>query len=346
LSRNSQESEVFLNAALLKRLIRAIANGSQTDLDLLAEKIIKAQSKIGHTRLAAELESIWKQHKPKQPSVQPSAPVINQTLKKLPASPQYGETLTMLIQHNQLEHYIVLPEAVEQRFVRIETEYAARDRLRKFGLKPRKTVLLYGPPGCGKSLSAKWLAWNTGLPLMKVRFDILISSPFDEAAWNLQLIFNSVRAKPCLLLLEKCDFNIWPRTASQDISDVSHIVNLLLQFVEEYDVIGLLVATTNLESALDTTLLRYFDDVFSIPLPSKVEIEKLLKLTLSSTRIAEFIPWKSLSIKLEGASASMVIKAAKNAVKTAVLAGRHPVTQGNLLDAIEDLHLHNTPRRI
>ena len=70
-----------------------------------------------------------------------------------------------------LEHHMVLPVATEERFSRIEREYAARERLGACGLKPRKTILLYGPPGCGKSLGAKRLAWNTGLPLLKVRFD-------------------------------------------------------------------------------------------------------------------------------------------------------------------------------
>jgi len=334
-----------MNADILKRVVRAIADGSQSDLDRLAGKIVEAERKTGHVRLADQLEAILKQPKPKRPAAQMSTPDIDRTLKELPLSRRHGESLASLIPHDQLEHHMVLPELVEQRFARIEAEYAARDRLRIFGLKPRKTVLLYGPPGCGKSLGAKRLAWNTGLPLMKVRFDVLISSFFGESAQNLRSIFSSAREKPCVLLLDECDFIARSRTASKDIGEVSRIVNTLLQLMEEYDAPGLLVATTNLESALDPALFRRFDDVFSIPLPGPVETEKLLKMTLSSVRIDRPIDWEQLIGKLAGSSAAMVVKAAQDAAKAAVLAGNHSLSEDKLYRAVAELQRHDTVQR-
>lgn len=335
-----------MNADMLKRVVRAIVDGSQSDLDRLAGKIVEAERKTGHVRLAEQLEAILKQPRPKRmlPSPTPSGD-IERSLCELPISRRNGQSLAALIPHDQLEHHMVLPKAVEQRFARIEAEYAARDRLGTFGLKPRKTVLLYGPPGCGKSLGAKRLAWNTGLPLMKVRFDVLISSFFGESAQNLRTIFSSAREKPCVLLLDECDFIARSRTASKDIGEVSRIVNSLLQQMEEYDAPGLLVATTNLESSLDPALFRRFDDVFLIPLPGKSEIEKLLRLTLSSVQMDRTITWEPLVAKLEGSSAAMVVKAAQDAAKAAVLAGCTSLSQDRLIKAVEELQRHDAAQR-
>lgn len=325
-----------MNAEILKRVVRAIADGSLNDLDRLADKIVESERRTGHVKLAAQLEAILKQPRPKRTSTPPILPITNieRTLKELPLSRRHGEFLATLLATDALEHHMVLPKAIEDRFARVESEYAARDRLMTFGLKPRKTILLYGPPGCGKSLGAKRLAWNTGLPLMKVRFDVLISSYFGESATNLRAIFSAAKERPCVLLLDECDFIARSRKNSKDIGEASRIVNSLLQLMEEYDAPGLLVATTNIESSLDSALFRRFDDVFMVPLPGPVEIGKLLRMALSTVKLIEPIDWGVLIEHLSGASAAMAVKVAQDAAKAAVLNGRHLVTQANLIQAI------------
>src|SRR5436309_2032796 len=116
-----------MNADILKRMMRAIADGSHSDLDRLASKIVEVERKTGHVRLAAQLEAILKQPKPKRSTLPPAVPDVDRTLKDLPLSRRHGETLATLIPHDRLEHHMVLPQVVEQRFARIEAEYAARD---------------------------------------------------------------------------------------------------------------------------------------------------------------------------------------------------------------------------
>lgn len=97
---------------------------------------------------------------------------------------------------------MILPEAVEKRFCRIEREYAARDRLAHYGLRYRQKILLFDPPGCGKTLGAERLAWNTGLSLLKVRFEAMVSSFLGETASNLRLVFDKASENSCLLFLD------------------------------------------------------------------------------------------------------------------------------------------------
>ena len=325
-----------MNAEILKRLVRAIADGSQDDLERLAQKVVEAERHSGHSRLADQLETILTKPRSRKRS---GAPTVDsdRTLKELPLSRRHGEMLVTAIPREALEHHMVLPSEVEDRFARIEREYAARERLGAYGLRARKTILLYGPPGCGKSLGAKRLAWNTGLPLLKVRFDALISSYFGESAANLRAVFDAAKERQCVLLLDECDFIARCRVTSRDIGEASRIVNSLLQLMEEYDAPGLLVATTNVESSLDEALFRRFDDVFPVPLPGPGEIEKLLQLTLSAVQVEDQIDWRTLVNHLSGESASVVVKAAQNAAKAAVLGGQKIVTALHLTNAISDL---------
>lgn len=322
-----------MNAQILKRVVRAIAERSQPDLDQLAQKLVESERRTGHRKLADELDAILRTT---QPRVSNRSEVLSRHLQQLPTSRRHGDLLASNIPRELLQHDMVLPPQTEERFARIEAEYAARDRLGAFGLRPRKTILLYGPPGCGKSLGAKRLAWNTGLPLLKVRFDALLSSYFGESAANLRAVFEAAKERSCVLLLDECDFIARSRMTGKDIGEASRIVNSLLQFMEDYDAPGLLVATTNVEKSLDEALFRRFDDVFEVPLPGIAEIERLLWMTLSGINVEESIEWKRIASGLVGTSAATVVKVAQDAAKGAVLTGRKVITEANIRQAISD----------
>lgn len=324
-----------MNAETLKRIVRAIASESPDDLRRLADKVIQSERRSGHAKLADELQAILSRPQPPRNTAAQHNDNAR-SLRELPSSRRHGELLVSQIPRDELEHHMVLPTETEERFARIEREYAARERLGAYGLRPRKTILLYGQPGCGKTLGAKRLAWNIGLPLLKVRFDALISSYFGESAANLRSVFIAAKERPYVLLLDECDFIARSRTTSKDIGEASRIVNSLLQLMEEYDAPGLLVATTNIESSLDRALFRRFDEVFQVPPPGPDEVAKLLRLTLSAVQVEERVDWKHLVEMLAGASAAMVVKAAHDAAKTAVLSGQKTVTAAHLKQALAE----------
>lgn len=317
-----------MKAENLKRLFRLIQDASHPGLQTFAQHIVTDEKRLGHTVLAAQLENILKQPPASRPS--------SSALTALPADAR-GSSLTSVMPSELLRHHMVLPPAVEARFQRIEKEYVARDRLARHGLAYRKRILLHGPPGCGKTLGAERLAWTTGLPLMKVRFDAVMSSYFGESAANLRSIFESVRTLPTLLFLDECDFVGRSRTQTNDIGEVPRIVNTLLLLLEEYQGPGMVVAATNLDSALDRALFRRFDEVLEIPPPGPDEREALLRLTLSAMAVEPGVNWGELSRLLQGASAAQVVKVAQVAAKSAVLEDRSEVTMDDLKLAMSEL---------
>jgi ATP-dependent 26S proteasome regulatory subunit len=238
----------------------------------------------------------------------------------------------------QVRHTMVLDELVEERFARIESEYSARERLAKHGLKYTRRVLLYGPPGCGKTLGAERLAWNTGLPLLKVHFDALISSYLGESATNLRRVFEVAHREPCILFLDECDYIAKQRGDARDVGEVSRIANTLLQLLEDYDAPGLLVAATNLDDTLDHAIFRRFDDVFCLPLPGKKEITGLLALTLSSITVDRHVYLETLAEELAGMSAATVAQVAQDAAKHVVLDGREVVSHQDIQKAITRIY--------
>jgi SpoVK/Ycf46/Vps4 family AAA+-type ATPase len=325
-----------MKADLTKRLFKAIAVGSTKDMDLLCRKIIAEEADKGHTLLANQLQTILKV---KTPTLS-AEPKINseKLMQTLPVSRRYQDPLVVRVERSALRHFMVLPDSVEARFKRIEQEYTAKDRLASFGLRYKKKILLYGQPGCGKTMGAERLAWATGLPLVKVRFDALISSYFGESGVNLRAVFESASAKPCVLFLDECDFIAKSRNNQNDVGEVPRLVNTLLQLLEDFDAPGLLVAATNLDKQLDKALFRRFDDVFEVLPPGEQEVERLLQQTLSAVTIDKSISWSHLAEKLIGVSAADVVKVAQDAAKSTVLLGKAIVKEDDLNFAISEIY--------
>lgn len=319
-----------MNATLMKRLFRVIQSGSSADVETLCRRIVEEEKRQGHGRVAIELERILKEKSggsPRQTGV----------LHPLPTSRRDSELLVREIPVEALRHHMVLPDSAERRFQRIEKEFAARTRLAKHGLKPRHRILLYGPPGCGKSLGAERLAWNTGLPLRKVRFDTLLSSYFGETMTNLRKVFDTAQSSPCALFLDECDSLARSRTERNDVGEITRITNALLEMLEDFRGDGLVIAATNLDSALDVALFRRFDEVLRVPLPGIKEICRLLEATLSAMETDSGTRWNELARSMDGMSGSDVVHVAQNAAKHCVLEGRCRVTEEDIQHALSEV---------
>lgn len=316
----------------MKRLFRVLQTGSDSDVRAVCQRIVDEEKKRGHALVARDLEKLLID-KP-----EPIKPVQTQQLNKLPTSRRDSAPLITEIPLERLRHHMVLPVAVEKRFARIEKEFAARSRLAKHGLKPRHRILLYGPPGCGKNLGAERLAWHTGLPIRKVRFDNLLSSYFGETVANLRRVFDAAHEVPCALFLDECDTLARARNARNDVGEVTRITNALLEMLEDYGGDGLVIAATNLDADLDPALFRRFDEVLKIPLPGLAEIRRLLETTLAPIGSASDLPFENLSHEMDGMSGSDVVHVAQSAAKLAVLAGRRKVSEDDLRQALAEAH--------
>lgn len=322
-----------MKAEIMKRLFKAIFSEDMVSLKKIAQTIIGEERGLGHNKLANSLEHISVTERPRygQHKATNSA-----GLTSLPTSKRDNSQLVSFVPREMLKHHMVLPANVEERLQSIEREYAAKERLGKYNLSPKKKILLHGAPGCGKTMSAERIAWNLGLPLLKVRFDALLSSYFGESASNLRAVFDYCMNEPVVLLLDECDFIAKSRIASQDVGEVPRIVNMLLTLLDEYSAPGLVVATTNLKIQLDEALFRRFDDVIEIPMPEVKEREKLLRVTLSAISIEKNVCFHSIAEQMDGYSYANIVLTAQRAAKYSILAGNTSVSSDYFQQAIEE----------
>lgn len=328
-----------MKADLLKRLFSAVEQGAAPSVLTVCGHIIESERRRGHTKLANDLERTL--HTAQKAATEGKPRFSSaRDLSPLPANKRDSAPLVQVIPHEKLRHHMVLPTDVEHRFLRIEREFAARSRLATFGLFPTKRILLYGPPGCGKSLGAERLAWTIGLPLHRVRFDTLISSFFGETAANLGKVFEALAKQPCALLLDECDTIARSRGERNDVGEVSRVVNMLLQLLEDYRGDGLIIAATNHYEALDKAIYRRFDEAIELPKPAIPEIARLLKATLAALEIEPTVNLDTFAASLDGFSFSEVERIAQNAAKRCVMAGGRVVSSNDLECAAHELKRH------
>lgn len=325
-----------MNQDLMIRLFRSIEGDRDDDVVKVASLIIEEEKKKGHEKLAEKLRLILDKNISSSSTFRGELRNLLPNGVIIPSDKRNNFPLATSIDHAELRHEMVLPPETEEKIKRIEKEFIAKDRLASHGLKYRQKILIYGLPGCGKSMSAERIAWNLGLPFLKVRFDSIISSFLGETASNLKRLFDGIKDYPCVILFDEFDIIGKTRSNSQDVGEMHRVVNILLTLLEEYNSKGILIATTNIDNALDAALFRRFDDIIEMPKPTLPEIFRLLKMTLNSIDKSKDINWEGIVNKLKGSSSALVVKVANDAAKFSVIKNDKIVLQSHIEKSIEE----------
>lgn len=267
---NSDGGEAAVaNAELISELVRAHYAGDQRRFGNLLNQFIASESRAGHVHLAQRLRDVRTEAE--------AAPAPVAKPAQLARAPRDLEHILSVGYSDVRLSDLVLSEENRKALQRLISEQRAAETLAEHGLRPRRRLLLHGPPGCGKTMAAQAIAGELRLPIIRVRLEAIFSRYLGETAATLADIFVEADRVRGVYLFDEFDALGRTRLDDNDVGEVKRIVTTFLQLLDATDdTYSVLVAATNVGASLDRALFRRFDDVLELPGPTLAQAAELL----------------------------------------------------------------------
>ncbi|GAP34004.1 AAA family ATPase [Piscinibacter sakaiensis] len=300
------------NGDQLKALLRSFAEGDDRHFYSVAMQLAAHEAKQGHGKLAEELRELIDSAKSRRHAPGGDGPI--------PIARPKGELASLLSVSYPSRRLsdMVLGKPLLEGLQQVLKEQRHLSKLRSHGLHPRRKLLLVGPSGTGKTMTAAALAGELGIPLFVVRLDALITKFMGETAAKLRQVFDAVASTRGVYFFDEFDAIGSQRGMANDVGEIRRILNSFLLMIEQDDSSSVIVAATNHPDILDEALFRRFDDVVEYHVPSAEEIKALLRM-----RLANYLkPPKAvddLAQEASGLSHAEIARAVGDAVKEAVM---------------------------
>jgi len=327
----SSAEKIMTTARHIVTLLKSHIAGDEDRFLATVMQLAAHEARQGHGKLAQELKELVDAAK----STALAMPHL--TSGPVPLVQPKGELASLLSAQYPDTRLIdmVLPLDIQDRLNRVVLEQRQQKHLRDHGLSPRRKLLLVGPPGSGKTMTAAALAGELRLPLFTVVLDGLITKFMGETASKLRLVFDAMNATRGVYFFDEFDAIGARRGARQDVGEIRRVLNSFLQFLEQDESQGLIIAATNHPELLDKALFRRFDDVIEYVLPDAVLVERLLRARLDCFD-TQGLNWREAAQHAVGLAQAEVVRAAEDAAKTILLRRGKRITSDVLVSAMTE----------
>lgn len=221
----------------------------------------------------------------------------------------------------------------------IELPLTKPEKFRKMGIKPPRGILLYGPPGCGKTLLVKAAANEANANFISVKGPEVLSKWVGESEKAVREIFKKARQlAPCIIFFDELD-SIAPVRGSESNKVTERVVN---QILTELDGIEkregvIFVSATNRPELIDPALLRpgRIDRFVYVKAPDQASRKKVLEIHTTSIPVGDDVNIKNLSELTENFGGADLEAVCREAAMFALRENREKVSQDDFLSAIE-----------
>ncbi|BBL87424.1 TPA: AAA family ATPase [Vibrio vulnificus] len=314
---------------LLRLLVQSGASGDPTAFRSATEQLIKEERQKQHNLLANDLERILYGDR--------STPntTAHNILPEAPTDKESGVALVDIRQANRSIEELVLNQSTLEILENVLEEHRREDVLRSYGMMPAEKILFFGPPGCGKTLSAEAMAYELDRPLVIVRLDSLVSSFLGETAANLRKVFDFISKHRLIVLFDEFDALGKERDDGSEHGELRRVVNAVLQMMDSYDGKSIIIAATNHEQILDSAIWRRFDEIVEFPVLEQSQLQNLLQLKLRGVRREFDLDTPELHTIFDGKSPAIIERIIRRAVKRMILKQKEFLTIRMLKSALE-----------
>lgn len=319
-------------ARQILELLKSHVEGDEDRFRTAALQLAANEARQGHQDLAEEIKRLVDQsHDLFRPSEG------KQAVNSVPFFRPQGELAGLLemVQPRVGLNQLVLTTELEARLRRVVKEQQQFGRLREHGLRPRQRLLLLGPPGCGKTMTAHALAHELGLPLFILRLDALFTKFLGETAAKLRQVFDAVEQQRAVFLFDEFDSLGLARGSQHDVAEMRRVLNSFLVFIDNMRGHSLVVAASNHPEALDSALFRRFDDIIEYSMPTKDELTQVFRQRLINEDL-EMVVWSKVLRAAARMSFAEAVRCADDAVKERLIEQQGRITTELLLKAIAD----------
>ena len=317
---------------ILRKLFKSFSRNEREEFLAAANELIEEERNKNHILLDRDLEKLLHNgngySKPLSSNLAP--------LTQFPEPPKDKDTGLALLDVKRFDltwDHIVLSEKIFDNLQEIVLENRKQDILAAYNLKPKNKLLFCGPPGCGKTQTAKILSSVLSLPLVYVNLTAVFSSYLGETATNLQKIFTYIEQGEWLVLFDEFDAIARDRDNLNEHGEVKRLVNSLLQLIDNATNQSIFVAATNHEKLLDSAVWRRFDEVIFFDNPTVELRTALLSRYLSGIRYT-VINLSTFAERLENATGADIERICSDAIKAVILRGERTLTADDLEVAI------------
>ena len=223
---------------------------------------------------------------------------------------------------------------------------------KEIGIEPPKGVLLYGPPGCGKTLLAKAVARESQATFISIVGSELVQKFIGEGARIVKEVFSLARRKaPAIVFIDEVDA-IAAKRIDIGTSGEREVQRTLMQLLAEIDGFRPLdrvkvIAATNRIDILDQAILRpgRLDRLIEIPLPDRQGRYEIFKVHTRRMKLSDDVDLYKLAAMTEGLSGAEIKAIVTEAGYNAIRSGRRVVTREDFEQAVRKVLSKKNIRR-